>query len=284
MGSYKTFVADDLAVAVMTKTPIFGSEIDRCGGTLFYAAEGETEVAIRIQAAIEKRCSGIEEPPVDPKRAPFAWLTPEKLPLCLLDPKSVAQFAARARRIDAEMQARFGVPLTLIIIDTVVATAGYRKLGDENDATIGTRLMKDGLAVIARGTHTFALGVDHFGKDAETGTRGASSKEDNSDAVLAALGTKDITGIVTNPRLVVRKVRGGIAGREYPFSPRIVEVGKETTLVIDWAKPDDEAKRQAWNRALGKANRLNLICCRTIDDVEWVWLGGKRQPSEEPKE
>jgi hypothetical protein len=361
-GTHKTFGALDLAVAAMTGTPIFGSEIDRRGGVLFYAAEGENEVPIRIQAAIENRFEDMEALPIDSKRAPFAWLTPEKLPLSLLDPKSVERYIAHAKRIDAAMRERYGVPLVLQILDTVVATAGYGKPGDENDPVIGKRLMREGLRRIGHETRSFALGVDHFGKEADTGTRGASSKEDNADTVLASLGTKDIAGTITNTRVAVRKVRGGVGGREYPYSVRQVPMGfdakrrPQTTLVMDWAKTESRAaepnrrhdtwgtgdgmitlrraltnadvekatklrpwgidgpevaafrvddirqefyasypakgdtkedrqgaKRQAWNRAVGKASRMSLIGCRAIDDVEWIWLGGKPEAPEDPK-
>jgi hypothetical protein len=174
--------------------------------------------------------------------------------------------------------------------------------------------------------------------------------------VLAALGDRSITGLITNPLVAVRKVRGGAAGREYRFSTRVIEVGKETTLVIDWAAPDafkttsrktadgwgngsgmdtlrrvllnadpntatnhqpwpddprsvlafkreaikeefaasypakgeekearKENTRKAFDWAVKEANKRNLIGYRTIDDVEWIWLGGKPQPAEEPK-
>jgi hypothetical protein len=246
-GTFKTFVALDLACAVMSGTPIFGSDIDRRGGVVLYAAEGENEVAVRLHAAIQNRCPAFRE------RAPFVWLTPGKITLNLLAPDCVAKFVAHARRIDAEMRKRFDMPMALILIDTVVATAGFKKSGDENDAVLGAGLLKGGLGEIARQTRTFALGIDHFGKTAETGTRGSSGKEDNADVVLATLGEKTMAGVVTNPRLAVRKTRGGVAGREYPFTTHVVDTGVVDaklrpikTLAITWgaertatvAKPD----------------------------------------------
>jgi hypothetical protein len=255
-GTYKTFVAMDLACAIMSATEIFGSAIDRRGGVLFFAGEGETEVPIRLQASIDNRCPELA------KAAPFAWLTPAKLTLNLLDPSSINAFIARAKQVDTLMRARFDLPLVLIEIDTVAATAGFAKSGDENDAVLGARLMKAGLGEIARRTGTFVLGLDHFGKTAETGTRGSSGKEDNADVVFAALGEKSITGIVTNPRLAVRKVRGGAAGREHAYSTTIVSPScdaqgrSDRTLAIRWAKTaDDEAtgakaKDKRWSKSL----------------------------------
>jgi hypothetical protein len=138
-GTYKTFTAIDLGAAIISRGQIFGSAVVRQGGVLLYAAEGESEVPIRLQAGLAKRCP-------DLIKAPFTWLTPDKVALNLLDPKSVAEFIERARRIDAEMRRRFNLPLALIEIDTVVATAGYAKPGDENDSVLGVRLMKTGWA------------------------------------------------------------------------------------------------------------------------------------------
>jgi hypothetical protein len=266
-GTFKTFVAVDLACAVMSGTQIFGCDVDRIGGVMLYAAEGENEVAIRAQAAIQNRCPEFGE------RAPFVWLTPGKITLNLLDPDCVAKFVAHVQRIDAEMRKRFDMPLALIVIDTVVATAGFKKPGDENDAVLGARLMKDGLGEIARRTRTFVLGVDHFGKTAETGTRGSSGKEDSADVVLATLGEKTMAGVVTNPRLAVRKTRGGVAGREHAFTTRVVDTRAVdaklrpiTTLVIDWSEAPSapsgpRAKQHQWPKSLRLLHRTlnNLL-------------------------
>ncbi len=87
----------------------------------------------------------------------------------------------------------------------------------------------------------FVLGVDHFGKDANSGTRGGSSKESSGDLVLACLGQRELSGRVVNTRLVVRKCRGGRTGEEYYFGvrevklPEVDEDGEPiATLVIEW--------------------------------------------------
>jgi hypothetical protein len=163
------------------------------------------------------------------------------------------------------MRKRFDMPLALIVVDTVVATAGFKKSGDENDAVLGARLMKDGLGEIGRQTRTFVLGVDHFGKTAETGTRGSSGKEDNADVVLVTLGDKTMAGVVTNPRLAVRKTRGGVAGREYPFTThvfdtRVVDAKLRPikTLAITWGTEGTAtaAKKDRWPKTLALLRRV----------------------------
>jgi hypothetical protein len=251
-GTYKTFTAIDLACAVMSGTAIFDSEIDRRGGSLLYAAEGQNEVPIRLDASLKNRWPELSG------NAPFTWLTPEKFSLKLLDPDSVKTFIARAKAIDAEMRKRFGVPLVLIEIDTIVTTAGFKKSGDEDDAVIGAQVIA-ALKQISSETGTFVLGVDHFGKTADTGTRGTSAKEANVDVVLATLGDKSLSGVVTNPHLAVRKVRGGIAGREYPFTTEEAKTdevdsrGRQiTTLKIKWSEvaPAAKDKKDPWSKSL----------------------------------
>src|SRR5262249_57879263 len=97
------------------------------------------------------------------------------------------------------------------------------------------------LRAVAQEMKCFVLGIDHFGKSLEAGTRGASSKESSADLVLACLGDKQISGSVTNTRLAVRKHRGGPQGQEYSFQFRAVEAPEKdedgdaiTTMVVDW--------------------------------------------------
>jgi hypothetical protein len=135
------------------------------------------------------------------------------------------------------------LPLGLIIIDTIAACAGYRRAGDEYDNAVGQAVMNV-LRAVAQELRCFVLGIDHFGKSLEAGTRGASSKESSGDLVLACLGDKQLSGSVTNTRLAVRKHRGGRQGQEYPFSLRMVEAPEKdedgeaiTTMVVDWLPP-----------------------------------------------
>jgi hypothetical protein len=188
---------------------------------------------------IRSKCGELE-------RAPFRWY--EDAPL-LLHKGSAEILIAMARQADDSLQQEFGLPLGLIIIDTVAACAGYARAGDESDSATAQAVMNV-LKLVAQTLGCFVLGVDHFGKNLEAGTRGASSKEGASDLVLACLGDKSISGNVTNTRLAVRKNRGGQQGREYPFTLRAVEALEPdedgepvTTMVVDWRPPTPGGNR-----------------------------------------
>ena len=96
------------------------------------------------------------------------------------------------------------------------------------------------LRVVSQRTGALVVGIDHFGKVVETGTRGSSAKEGAADAVIVLLADRELSGGVKNTRLAVRKQRDGVSGFEIPFTARIVETGTDddgdpiTAPVIDW--------------------------------------------------
>jgi hypothetical protein len=226
-GAGKTFVVFDLAAALGTGQPFLGHAVKRQCGVLLIAAEGADEVRLRLDAVVREKCGNMA-------RAPFCWY--EAAPV-LLHKDAVANLVALARQAEASLLAEHGLPLGLIIIDTVAACAGYRRAGEENDNAVGQALMNV-LKAVAQEIGCFVLGVDHFGKDLQAGTRGAYSKESSGDVVLACLGNKELSGSVTNTRLAVRKHRGGRQGQEYPFTLRVGEPDEDgepiTTMVVDW--------------------------------------------------
>jgi AAA domain len=240
-GTAKTFVAIDLAAAVATGQLFLQCAIKRQCGVLFIAAEGANQVRLRFDAVWKEKCGDGKE------RAPFCWY--ETAPL-LLHKGSVEKLVAMARQAEAMLMQDHGLPLGLIIVDTLVACAGYRRSGEENDNAVGQALMNV-LKAVAEEIGCFVLGVDHFGKDMEAGTRGAASKEGSADSVLVCLGHRELSGAVANARLAVRKNRGGPQGREYPFALRLVDMGMdedgepETTMVVDWLPAGAVAGAQA---------------------------------------
>lgn len=231
-GTFKTFAAMDLAATVAWGGTFLDFAVRRQGGTLFVAAEGAFQVPTRLQGLMEKKS------PDPKKKIPFAWV--DSCP-SLLRPDGVKQIVADAKEVDEKMRAHFGLPLVMVVVDTVISAAGYTKAGDENDAAIGARVMRS-LEEISRQTGTFVFGVDHFGKAVETGTRGSSAKEDSADVVLSLLGERQVSGRVTNTRLAVRKSRGGESGQEFPFTASVIDMGEDefgmpiTTRIIEWGR------------------------------------------------
>jgi hypothetical protein len=144
----------------------------------------------------------------------------------------------RLAKIAADrMQKEFGLPLVLIVIDTMSAAAGFK---DEN-ASAEVQQAMNVLNELSKGTGALVLACDHFGKAVDTGTRGSSAKEAAADVVIACLGEKNLAGQFTNPRISVRKLRGGATGLEIAYRLRQVDLGVDedgeviTTCVVEWS-------------------------------------------------
>ena len=253
-GTFKSFTAIDLVVSIMSGQPFINFPVKRRGGVLYIAVEGQgAEIAIRLQAAIEAKLRVDKE-----ARVPFAWSN--SCPR-LLDKDAAKELAAIAKDAGEQMQVKFGLPLALIVIDTIGAAALYEKTGDENNSVIGFKIMKV-LSALAKQANVFVLGLDHFGKAVETGTRGASSKEGDVDVVLALIGDKLLGGAIDNVKLCTRKRRSGPSGEEVSLRTKVVDMGVDedgeaiTTLVVDWTEAARDSKAKDQDAKWAKSLRL----------------------------
>ncbi len=227
----KTFVACDLAYAVMTGVTFAGSETQRKGGVLWLPYEGAADIDIRLRATAAQRVPGTPLPfarPLVPP--PLAFWKHKETERSL---KSIAELALEAseRLLDD-----FNQPLALIVIDTLPAAAGLR---DANDAAENQALMNM-FADLSRVTGAFVLAVDHLGKAIDAGVRGSSVKEASADIVMVVAARSNREG---NRRSVtVRKSRMGPAGMAVPFALEVVEVKTasgppDRTCVVRWGRP-----------------------------------------------
>jgi len=195
-GTFKTFIAIDLSVSVMTQMPFAGRATHRQGGVLFIAAEGQGQVRIRVEGAAIGKVANIgpsdDAVKIDPKRMPFSWV---KFSPQLTDPQAAAELRTLFAHASKEMKTRFGLPLALVIIDTLMPAAQFK---DANDSTEARRVM-DMLATLGREFELLVLPVDHFGKDVSTGTRNSSGKEDAAETILALLGERSLEGVLSKP-------------------------------------------------------------------------------------
>jgi RecA/RadA recombinase len=268
-GAGKTFVTLDLAAAVMTGEPFAGRKVETRGGVLFIAAEGAFEIPKRLNALVEERVRPLGLADVNPDALPFTML--DTCPALLRDGRmnehSIGVLIETICAAAAAMEEKYSLPLTMIVIDTVAACAGFT---DENDAGQAQSLF-NALRMLASASGATVVGVDHFGKAVETGTRGSSAKEAAADFVLAVLAEKTVTGKTSNRRLSVRKLRGGEQGIETAFDMRTVTIGHDkdgepvTTLVVDWASQASSAPMRT-TRGLKPSLAVRLL----LDCVSFV--------------
>jgi hypothetical protein len=120
-GAGKTFAVIDLAASVMTGTPFAGREVCRRGGVLFIAAEGASEIPIRLEGVVNYKLRPNFPIPglADVDNLPFAWI--EECP-SLKEDASFERLIKIVLAAAKEMKDRFSVDLALIIIDTLSAS------------------------------------------------------------------------------------------------------------------------------------------------------------------
>ncbi|MWV11161.1 AAA family ATPase [Pseudomonas sp. R-28-1W-6] len=140
-GSYKTFLALDIAVSVGGGIDWHGNEVERSGPVLYVCGEGRTGINRRIKALCQKRGLGRDVP-----------IRVSKMPL-LLSKSEQAKFLQ-------EKIARFDRPPVLIIVDTLARNFG----GNENSAEdMGAFL--DNVETIRRLCNATVLIIHHCGHD-----------------------------------------------------------------------------------------------------------------------
>lgn len=190
---------------------------------------------------------------------PFAW-RPDCPPLT--DSNAVEIMYELADQASAELQRQFGLPVAVCFIDTLIAAAKYKKEGSDSDSA-SAQIVMNNITALGKRTGALAIGIDHFGKSVETGTRGSSAKEAAADVVLALLGDREISGTVKNTVLAVRKLKDGISGLEVPFTPIITETGVDedgdpiTAVTIDWERAEVAPRQdKRWTPSMQTLRRV----------------------------
>ena len=229
-GFFKTTAALDLSLSAMSGLYFADRfRVKRMGGVVYFAPEGSGEIGNRLYTTAQHR--GVEG------ELPFV-VHAECPPLTDKNAADIICYWIA----DAEkyFQRTFGRPTVLVWFDTLITAAQYATAGGDND-TAQAQLVMNTLRAISQRTGTFCIGVDHFGKVIETGTRGSSAKEGAADTVIVLLGDRELSGGIKNTRLALRKQRDGISGLEVPFSVINKEAGVDedgdavtAPPVIDW--------------------------------------------------
>jgi hypothetical protein len=238
-------------------------QVKRQGGVLFVACENYEEVDIRFTAAFRKHGGT--------GNAPFAWV--KGCPR-LLDRNAGKILTAMVKHAAIKMMQQFGLPVAMVTIDTAGKAAGLSKVGELNDDAVA-KVIIAALAQASIATGALFIGVAHFGKNIEIGTKGSTGFEDDADVVLALLGERGLNGVVKNPALCVRKRKNGPNGEEFPFQTEKVFVGSESTLTIRWteaadatstaAKPEESAQKPKPGKPLSAQAMLEKALTEALD-------------------
>lgn len=180
-GAGKTFLAIHLAKCVENGHPFFGREISKRGGTYIVAAEGAYSLKARITAADRGGFAEIADTiEGKSKGCPMRWSVENP---DLLSPNGLKAFLVDLAETNELMLRDYGVPLRLVIIDTLNQAFDIEDENHANEMRRVTRAMQ----IVAKRTGAAVLSTHHFGKDETKGARGSNALRGNVDLMLYAL-------------------------------------------------------------------------------------------------
>ena len=210
-GAGKTFIAVALGVALAAGAEFCGYSVRERIGVAYVVGEGAGMFATRVAAA--KLALGVKE------TLPFA--SADQAP-DLQSPGGIAAFIKELELVAQEMWTRYEVRLGAIFMDTVAACFQMKDENDNAEASRVCRIMRQ----IADSVGAVIIPVHHYGKDPNTGLRGASAWRAAADVVLSVTCDVDVlSGRATNHCLAISKARDAEQGAIAPFVLEHVRLG-----------------------------------------------------------
>ena len=274
-STFKTFVTNDLAVAIASGGEFAGQRVAYPGFVVQIELEGSLS-RVRVTAAANHR--GVKE------RLPI-WQSNKIPPSILVNRRQNPEWEKWVEifvRVVKRKAKKLGLPLALITMDPAMYFAG---VNDNNDWAQWTDVCK-ALIDLAQRAGCPVLVVDHYGKDEDRGLIGSAAKEAAAHFVLGSGGERESR---QNRELVVRKMKDGPAYVCVDFDldtydvtlskketredgTGVIEQQTNTTLVIKWGRevrPVDAASgRETSGDHLTELQRTSMIKLITLINGE----------------
>jgi hypothetical protein len=250
-GSFKSFIALDMAEAIATGRPWMGNEVEKQGAVLYICGEGFGGFGARIKACQIHHST--------PKGAPIYVIRHQ------LNLRSSAEDFNALMMAVVQLVETTGIEFQLLIIDTLARAFGG---GNENDSdAMGSFITSMGK--IQEFLACALMVLHHSGKDLAKGLRGHSSLLGAVDTQLEILRFEDqAKGIIS-----LTKQKDGQDGIRHGFEMVEIEISS-SSLGFDPAvslavQASDEAVNQASKRGksnsgAGKNQRLEMSCLENI--------------------
>jgi hypothetical protein len=250
-GSFKSFIALDMAEAIATGRPWMGNEVEQQGAVLYICGEGFGGMGARIKACQIHHST--------PKGAPIYVIRHQ------LNLRSSAEDFNALMMAVVQLVETTGIEFQLLIIDTLARAFGG---GNENDSdAMGSFITSMGK--IQEFLACALMVLHHSGKDLAKGLRGHSSLLGAVDTQLEILRFEDqAKGIIS-----LTKQKDGQDGIRIGFEMTEVEISGSTLgfdpVVSLAVQASDEAVNQASKRGksnsgAGKNQRLEMSCLENV--------------------
>lgn len=250
-GSFKSFIALDMAEAIATGRPWMGNEVEQQGAVLYICGEGFGGMGARIKACQIHHST--------PKGAPI-YVIRHQLNLR----SSTEDFNALMLAV-VQLVETTGIEFQLLVIDTLARAFGG---GNENDSdAMGSFITSMGK--IQEFLSCALMVLHHSGKDLAKGLRGHSSLLGAVDTQLEILRFDEQSkGVISltkqkdgqdNIRIGFEMVEVEISGSSLGFDPVVSLAVKASDDVTS-----PSAKGVKGNAGAGKNQRLEMLCLETV--------------------
>ena len=250
-GSFKSFIALDMAEAIATGRPWMGNEIEQQGAVLYICGEGFGGMGARIKACQIHHST--------PKGAPIYVIRHQ------LNLRSSAEDFNALMMAVVQLVETTGIEFQLLIIDTLARAFGG---GNENDSdAMGSFITSMGK--IQEFLACALMVLHHSGKDLAKGLRGHSSLLGAVDTQLEILRFEDqAKGIIS-----LTKQKDGQDGIRHGFEMVEIEISSSSLgfdpVVSLAVQASDEAlntntKTTRGHAGNGKNQRLEMLCLETV--------------------
>jgi hypothetical protein len=220
-GAGKTMASVDLAVSLAVGKPFLTKQTKR-GGTLYVPAEAPETIYERLEAA----CRGLG-PDADEK---FPFLDLDELPIAvtcenlnLADNSDVDRVIQTAGHVSRTMEAKHGLPLRLIVVDTMMAAFAVDDWNGQSETTKAMMV----LARIRDETRATVIGIHHHGKDVSRGAAGSFALKANADFCVSIFVKASASGEVKERWTNITKQRRGKEGWGCKFELIDIEIGED---------------------------------------------------------
>lgn len=229
-GSYKSFIALDIAEAVATGRPWMGNQVTNPGAVLYIAGEGHGGIGARIKA-----CK------INHQTQDGAEIYVIRYQLNLRS--SADDFNLLMESID-DLIERTGIELRLVQIDTLARAFGG---GNENDSQdMGAFIHNAGR--LQRKLDCALMVLHHSGKDATKGLRGHSSLLGAVDTQLELQKLEQEVkqdGIAGKGVITVSKQKDGQDNVKFGFEMILIDINQKLNNALELSESMSLAVREA---------------------------------------
>jgi hypothetical protein len=157
------------------------------------------------------------------------------------------------KQVQRAADVEFGVPLVLVVFDTMIKAAGYKRSENDSVEVNSAIQVMENISIRAK---CFVLALDHMGKNEGLGARGSSDKPSSVDVYIELKSNGRKSRV-----LHTVKVKGEKANEQIDFDIIGTELDdRQTTGYVRWGRWRDAETGTEAARSLNRNATLLMRC------------------------